>query len=74
MELAARLGAQIVTLSGFDIAATIAEYARLTGITNIVIGKSRRKRSIAGFFKTDLEDQCISAVKYGDLTLYQIMI
>ncbi|HHV10018.1 MAG TPA: sensor histidine kinase KdpD [Clostridiales bacterium] len=59
MELAARLGAQIVTLSGSDVAATIAEYARLTGITNIVIGKSRRQRSIAGLFKTDLEDQLI---------------
>ena len=59
MELAAKLGAQIVNLSGIDIAATIAEYARLTGITNIVIGKSRGKRSIIGLFKTDLEDQLI---------------
>ncbi|MDF2512280.1 MAG: histidine kinase [Herbinix sp.] len=59
MELAARLGAQIVTLSGIDVAATIAEYARLTGITNIVIGKSRRKKGITGLFKSDLEDQLI---------------
>ncbi len=59
LELAAKLGAQIVSLSGIDVAATIAEYARLTGITNIVIGKSRRKRSITGLFKTDLEDQLI---------------
>lgn len=67
MELAARLGAQIVTLSGFDIAATIAEYARLTGITNIVIGKSRRKRSIVGFLKTDLEDQLIQELSNTEI-------
>ncbi len=67
MELAARLGAQIVTLSGFDIAATIAEYSRLTGITNIVIGKSRRKRNVTGFFKIDLEDQLIQELSNTEI-------
>lgn len=59
-DLAARLGAQIVTLSGYNISETVAEYAKLSGITNIVIGKTRRKKSLRGFFETDLEDKLIS--------------
>ncbi len=56
IELAEKLGAEIVTLSGLDIVSVIAEYARLSGITNIVIGKSRKK----SFFKKDFEDKLIS--------------
>lgn len=60
MDLAARLGAQIVTLSGYDIATTVAEYARISGITNIVIGKSRRKKTFRSLFEMDFEDQLLS--------------
>ncbi|MDP4119815.1 MAG: sensor histidine kinase KdpD [Bacillota bacterium] len=55
IELAEKLGAEIVTLSGVDVAVVIAEYAKLSGITNIVIGKSQHKK----LFKEDLEDQLI---------------
>ncbi len=54
--LAERLGAEVVTLSGGDIATVIAEYAKLSGITNIVIGKSRRKK----LFDTGFEDKLIA--------------
>ncbi|MDR2898786.1 MAG: sensor histidine kinase KdpD [Clostridiales bacterium] len=60
IALAERLGAEIVTLSGVDVAETIAEYARLSGITNIVIGKSRRKK----WFRPYLEDQLIELVPH----------
>ena len=40
MEAAARLGAQIETVSGDDVPFQIAEYARLSGIGRIVIGQS----------------------------------
>lgn len=40
MEEAARLGAQIETVSGDDVPFQIAEYARLSGIGRIVIGQS----------------------------------
>ena len=46
--------------SGNDIAVAVAEYARLSGITNIVIGKSRNKKMFKNLFETDLEDRLIS--------------
>ncbi|MEG1523418.1 MAG: sensor histidine kinase KdpD [Clostridia bacterium] len=60
MGLAERLGAEVVTLQGNDIALTVAEYAKLCGITNIVIGKSRDKPSFKTFFESDLEDKLIA--------------
>ena len=69
-DLAARLGAQIVTLSGYDISEVVAEYAKLTGITNIVIGKSRRKKSVLSLYKKDFEDQLIS--KLANTEIYII--
>ena len=60
LELAEQLGAETVTLNGYDIAATIAHYAKLTGITNIVVGKSRNKRTVRSRFEPDLEDMLIS--------------
>ncbi len=60
LDLAEKLGAEIVTLSGRDIAGVISEYARLSGITNIVIGKSRNKKTIRGLFEPDFEDQLIA--------------
>ena len=60
VELAEQLGAEITTLNGKDIAETVAQYARLSGITNIVIGKSRRKKTLQGLFEIDLEDKLIS--------------
>ena len=60
MDLAARLGAEIVTLNGHDVASAVAEYAKLSGITNIVIGKSRNKKTLRSLFEVDLEDKLIS--------------
>lgn len=60
MDLAEKLGAEVVTLSGHNIAAVVSEYARLSGITNIVIGKSRNKKTIRGLFEQNFEDKLIS--------------
>lgn len=60
LDLAARLGAEIVTLNGPDVAAGVAEYAKLSGITNIVIGKSRNKKNLKSLFEVDFEDQLIA--------------
>ncbi len=60
MDLAERLGAEVVTLTGHDIAGAISEYARLSGITNIVIGKSRNRKTIRSLFETDIEDKLIA--------------
>jgi two-component system sensor histidine kinase KdpD len=60
LVLAERLGAEIVTLNGNDVATVIAEYAKLSGITNIVIGKSRNKKSLISYFKASLEEKLIA--------------
>ncbi|MEI6101049.1 MAG: DUF4118 domain-containing protein, partial [Eubacteriales bacterium] len=60
LDLAERLGAEIVTLNGNDVATVVSEYAKLSGITNIVVGKSRRRKSLRSYFETDLEDKLLS--------------
>ena len=60
LDLVERLGAEIVTLNGDDVAAVVAEYAKLTGITNITIGKGRNKKSLKNLFETNFEDKLIS--------------
>lgn len=44
MELARKLGADTVTLFGFNIASTVIDYARRHNITRIVVGKTLRPR------------------------------
>ena len=55
IRLAKRLGAQITTLYGDDAATVIAEYARVSGSTKIVIGRSPGKRGI--FSKKSIVDR-----------------
>ncbi|MEL7610218.1 MAG: sensor histidine kinase KdpD [Bacillota bacterium] len=62
LSLAEKLGAEIVTLNGYDVAQTVAEYAKLAHITNIVVGKSRNKRTITALFETDFEDRLIELI------------
>ncbi len=56
LQLAESLGAEIVTLSGVDVPNVIGEYAKISDITNIVIGKSKEKR----LFHRDFEDELLS--------------
>lgn len=60
MDLAEKLGAEVVNLTGHDIAVTVAEYAKLSGITNIVVGKSRNKKTLKNLFDIDFEDHLIA--------------
>ncbi|MEN2667568.1 ATP-binding protein [Listeria aquatica] len=53
MELAEELSAETVTITGSELATAISEYAKLSGVTNIVIGKSKKHNWIFG---EDLED------------------
>ncbi len=57
IELAQRLGAEIVTLYGDDVPLTVSEYARTAGITNIVIGK--KIWTPANILKPGFEDRLI---------------
>ncbi len=58
--LAERLGARVVSLRGGDIALTISEYAKITGITSIIIGKRKRQDVIRNPFKTEFADRLSS--------------
>lgn len=60
MDLAEKLGAEVVTLTGHDVSVSVAEYARLSGITNIVVGKSRNKKTLKTLFEPAFEDKLIS--------------
>lgn len=62
MDLAEELGGEIVTLNGDNLAGVISDYAKMSGITNIVIGKSRNKKTPFNRFDADLEDKLISYI------------
>ena len=48
IKLAKLLGAKVVTVYGDDIAGQISEYAKISGITKIVIGRSNNKKRLFG--------------------------
>ena len=58
-DLAEKLGAEVVFLTGEDLAKTIADYAKMSGTTNIVIGKNRDVRTWRNLFQEDLENRLI---------------
>lgn len=60
LDLARRLGAETVRLNGHDVTSIIAEYAKISSISNIVIGKVRNKRTLKGMIIKDLEDELIA--------------
>lgn len=60
LDLAERLGAKVVTLNVHEVAPVIAEYAKVSGITNIVVGKSRNIKTLKSLFEMDLEDKLLS--------------
>ncbi len=57
MRLARQLGAEIETVAGDDVAFQIAEYARLSGVTRIVVGHSAARRHF--FRQLSLTDRLI---------------
>ena len=66
MRLAEQLGAKIETVYGEDVPFQIAEFARLSGVSKIVIGRSAAtRRSI--FFKPTLTDKLIASTPNLDV-------
>lgn len=60
IDLAKRLGGNFVVIEGLNIATSVTEYARQANISDIVIGKSRDKKTLKNFFRKSLEEQIIS--------------
>lgn len=67
MNLAEQLGAEVVTMYGENLAEVVAVHANLTGVTGIIIGKTRNKKRLKDFFKEDFEDQLIGLLKNAEL-------
>jgi two-component system sensor histidine kinase KdpD len=67
LELAERLGAQVVTLSGYEPAEVIAEYAELSGFSHIVIGKNPSRRIRFSFLETGFEERLIARLPTAQL-------
>ena len=65
MRLAEQLGARIETIYGSDVPYQIAEFARLSGVSKIVIGRSAARSSIWG--KQSLTEKLIAAAPSLDI-------
>ena len=73
LRLAEQMGAQIATVYGTDPAVQIAEYARVSGVTKIVMGRVNHKRGIFSRLVNgsgNLADRLISLT--GNLDVYII--
>ena len=68
LDLARKLGAETVRLNGSNSFAAIAEYARISGISNIVIGKVRNRRSVR-WFEKEMEDELFALLPNVELHL-----
>jgi two-component system sensor histidine kinase KdpD len=66
IELAKRKGARISIISGSDAAVQIAQYARVSGVTKIVIGRPSGKSAIL-MRKTDIVQRLISLAPEPDI-------
>lgn len=66
MKLAKELGADIATIYGDDVSYQIAEYARISGVTKIVIGRSNAKRHHV-FGKQTLTEKLTSIAPHIDI-------
>ncbi len=63
VELARALGAEFVQIEGYNIAIAVAEYSKEANVTNLVIGKSRNKKTLKSYFQKSLEEQIISLLE-----------
>ncbi len=69
VRLAEQLGAQVSTVYGDDPAVQIAEYAKVSGITKIVLGRANHRTAL-GFRNKTLADKLIKLA--GDIDIYVI--
>ena len=69
LRLAEQMGAQIATVYGDDPAVQIAEYARVSGVTKIVLGRTNH-RSLLFFKGKSLADRLTDLA--GNLEIYII--
>lgn len=66
-ELAEKLGAESVTLNADDPIPTLIHYAKITGISDIVIGKNQRRKWGNTFYRKEVEDLLIDELADVDI-------
>lgn len=66
IDLARQKAARVVTISGDDVASQIAQYARIAGITKIVIGRPNNKSTILPH-KADIVQRLIALAPEPDI-------
>lgn len=70
LDLAEKLGSEVVVLNGDDKVATLIHYARITGVTDIVIGKNRQRPIGWQFIHQEIEDVLINEL--SDVEIHMI--
>ena len=65
LELAEQLGARVVSAYGDDVAFQIAEYARLSGVSKLVMGRNTARRTLMG--RSELTDRLIELAPSLDI-------
>ena len=65
LELAEQLGARVVNVYGDDIAFQLAEFARLSGVSKLVMGRNTARRSLFG--RSELTDRLIDLAPSLDI-------
>ena len=63
LEIAQRLGAQCVTLSGEDPAAVTAEYAKLLGVTDVYLGRRAKRRGFPRPLEKSFSDELLNRLR-----------
>lgn len=67
MALAERLGAEVVTLVGDHPIEVITQYAKLTSVTDIIVGKYRHRFGHFKWLKSDIEDELMKRLNHVEL-------
>ena len=65
LELAEQLGANVVSVYGDDVAFQLAEFARLSGVSKLVMGRNTARRSLLG--RSELTDRLIELAPSLDI-------
>ncbi len=69
VPLAEKLGAEVVSIEEDNSLETIVEYAKMVGVTDIIMGKNLRKRWYERLFSEELEDRLLKRLPETEIHL-----
>lgn len=68
-KLAAKLGAEVITLESDNRRETIVQYVKMQGVTDLVMGKAIKRSRFIRLYRPDLEDELVSFIPDVDIHL-----